>query len=452
MKHLSIAFLLLACVPPALNAAEAPPPNVILIMADDLGYECIGADGGTSYKTPVLDAMAHTGVRFDHCFVQPLCTPTRMQLMTGLYNKRNYVDFGQMDPESFTFAHMMKHAGYATCIVGKWQLGADPNLPSTFGFDEHCLWQHTRRPDRYKNPGLEVNGREVDYSAGEYGPELINTFALDYIERKKDVPFFLYYPMILTHSPYDATPDSTDYHGEKAAKGTGKKRGKNADGIHQHFADMVEFMDKMIGRVNTQLDKLGLRDRTLVIFIGDNGTGAGTRSMMGDRVVIGGKGQMNASGMHVPLIASWPGRIASGKVCADLVDSTDLLPTLCQAASIELPAGKQFDGHSFFPQLLGESGEPREWYYSWYAPRRQFVGEFAATADHKLFSDGRFFDLTSDAAEKNPLKVESLTGDAAKAAKLLEGALAKYADVRPANLDRPAAGAKKNKQAKATDE
>jgi arylsulfatase A len=434
------------------EAKEAKRPNLIFIMADDLGYECIGADGGTSYKTPVLDAMARTGVRFDHCFAQPLCTPTRMQLMTGLYNKRNYVDFGRMDPAAFTFAHLFKQAGYSTCIAGKWQLGTDPNLPSKFGFDEHCLWQHTRRPNRYKNPGLEVNGKEMDYSGGEYGPELVNDFALDFIERKKDVPFFLYYPMILTHSPYDATPDSTDYNNEKVAKGAGKKRGKNAAGINQHFADMVEFMDKLIGRVTAKLDKLGLRDRTLVLFVGDNGTGAGTRSMMGDRVVIGGKGQMNAAGMHVPLIASWPGKIESGKVCSDLVDSTDFLPTICQAAGITLPADKQFDGHSFFPQLRGESGSPRDWYYSWYAPRREFVGEFASTADYKLFRDGRFYDLRNDVAEKKPLAVESLAGDAAQAAKLLEAALAQYADARPASLGKPEKRAKKNNQAKSVDE
>lgn len=441
-----LGAVLLAAVPQLARAADAArPPNVVLIMADDHGYECIGANGGTSYKTPAVDALARTGVRFDHCFSQPLCTPTRMQLMTGLYNKRNYVDFGQMDPQSLTFAHLFKQAGYATCIVGKWQLGADPNLPSKFGFDEHCLWQHTRRPERYKNPGLEVNGKEINYTAGEYGPELVNQFALDFIERKKDVPFLLYYPMILTHSPYDATPDSTDYNASKGGQGTGKKGRQNEPGVNRHFADMVEFMDKMIGRVVARLDQLGLRERTLVIFLGDNGTGGGTRSMMGERVVIGGKGQMNAAGMHVPLVVNWPGKIVSGKVCSDLVDSTDFLPTICQAAGIKLPADKHFDGQSFFPQLLGEPGTPRAWYYSWYAPRRQFVGEFAATADYKLFRDGRFFDLKRDIAQQQPLQVSSLTGEARQAAQLLEAALAQYADARPKRLDVPQKPGKKTK-------
>ena len=144
----------------ARHAAAASRPNIILILADDLGYETIGANGGTSYRTPELDKLAATGVRFTHCFAQPLCTPTRVQLMTGRYNVRNYINFGNMDPQAVTFGNLLKQAGYATCITGKWQLGQDPDLPKKFGFDEYCLWQHTRRPPRYANPGLEINGVE----------------------------------------------------------------------------------------------------------------------------------------------------------------------------------------------------------------------------------------------------------------------------------------------------
>ena len=176
-------------------------PNVILIMADDLGYETIGANGGTSYPTPNLDRLAAGGMRFTHCYVQPLCTPTRVQLMTGRYNVRNYVNFGQMDPQAVTFGNRFKEAGYLTCVAGKWQLGQDPQLPKKFGFDEHCLWQHTRRPPRYVNPGLEINGVAKDFGQGEYGPDLVNEYAIDFIKRHRERPFFLYYPMILTHGP-----------------------------------------------------------------------------------------------------------------------------------------------------------------------------------------------------------------------------------------------------------
>src|SRR5687767_6637842 len=145
-----VSLLLLVFSPSGALAAEreATRPNIILIMADDLGYECIGANGGTSYRTPVLDRLASQGMRFEHCYVQPLCTPTRVQLMTGIYNVRNYVNFGGMDPNATTFANLLKNNGYSTCITGKWQLGQDPRLPQKFGFDEACLWQHTRRPPR----------------------------------------------------------------------------------------------------------------------------------------------------------------------------------------------------------------------------------------------------------------------------------------------------------------
>ena len=171
---LFILLGLIACYSPASLLGAEAKPNLILIMADDLGYETIGANGGTSYKTPNLDKLAATGARFTHCYVQPLCTPTRVQLMTGLYNIRNYINFGNMNPKAVTFANHLKPAGYATCITGKWQLGHDLELPKKFGFDEYCLWQHTRRPARYANPGLEINGVEKNYSSGEYGPDLVN--------------------------------------------------------------------------------------------------------------------------------------------------------------------------------------------------------------------------------------------------------------------------------------
>ena len=202
------------------TAGAADSPNVVLIMADDFGYECVGCNGGTSYKTPNLDRLAADGVRFENCHVQPLCTPTRVQLMTGIYNVRNYVHFGLLDPKQTTFGNLLQGAGYATAVAGKWQLGHSFDLPGHFGFDEHCLWQLTRRPPRYANPGLEINGKEVDYKTGQYGPDLVNDYAVDFIVRHKDKPFFLYYPMMLTHSPYQPTPDSPDWDptamGEKA--------------------------------------------------------------------------------------------------------------------------------------------------------------------------------------------------------------------------------------------
>lgn len=433
----AVAAVLVWVVWPGIVSAAEPPaagtmpvqPNLVLILADDLGYETIGANGGTSYRTPALDRLAATGARFTHCYAQPLCTPTRVQLMTGQSNVRNYIRFGHMDPALITFGNLLKAAGYATGIAGKWQLGRDIELPRKFGFDEACLWQHLRRPPRYANPGLEINGVEKDYVNGEYGPDLVNDFALDFIARHKGRPFFLYYPMLLTHAPYQPTPDSAAWD----PKAIGEEVGRNP----KHFGDMVEYMDKLVGRLLARLDSLGLRSNTLVLFVGDNGTGKGTRSKMGDREVIGGKGTTTAAGMHVPLIASWPGRISGGQVRADLVDSTDFLPTLLEAAGARAPAGLVLDGRSFLPQLRGERGRPREWIYSWYSPRQgtnRTVREFAFDRQYKLYRSGDWYELEADPGEKRPRKLDTLTGEAAAAARRLQGALDQFLGARPAGL------------------
>ena len=425
--HFFIFMLLASGLLP--NVSYGAQPNVVVIMADDLGYETIGANGGTSYRTPVLDQLAASGARFEHCYVQPLCTPTRMQIMTGTYNVRNYVTFGQMDPSLTTFGNLFQSAGYATCIAGKWQLGQDVDLPKKFGFDESCLWQHTRRPPRFANPGLEINGVEKDYSNGEYGPELVNDHARQFITRHKDKPFFLYYPMILTHSPYQPTPDSQTWD----PQAVGEKVNQRAE----HFGDMVEYMDKMVGRVVDTLDEHGLRENTLLIFLGDNGTGKGTKSMMGDRTVVGGKGSTTAAGMHVPCIVSWPAVITLPRVSQDLVDSTDILPTICEAAGISVPAELKIDGRSFLPQLRGEQGNPREWVYCWYSPRGEPLREFTFDQQFKLYRTGEFYDLVGDRDEERPLRVADLKyDDAIAAAKRLQSALDQFADARPAHLPR----------------
>ena len=426
MKLATLFFLLVLGI---VRGSGADRPNIVFILADDLGYETIGSNGGTSYKTPILDGMAAGGMRFTHGYAQPLCTPTRVQLMTGLSNARNYLHFGKMDPKAVTFGNYFQKAGYATCMAGKWQLGGDLDQPKSYGFDEYCLWQHTRRPPRYANPGLEIQGERKDYSHGEYGPDLVNDYALDFIERNKAKPFFLYYPMMLTHDPYQPTPDSKDW--DPKAIG---------EGVHQaaaHFGEMVSYMDKLIGKVLAKLEQCGVRENTLVIFLGDNGTGAGTRSMMGDRVVVGRKGKTVDAGMHVPLIANWPGKIAKGTVCSDLVDTTDFLPTFCEVGGIKVAPTVQGDGRSFYAQMRGEKGHPRDWIYAWYSPRQgesTRVEEFAFNHRYKLYRSGKFFDLGSDLDEKNPLSVGGLMGEAAKAAEILHAALEQFKGARPASL------------------
>ncbi len=419
--------------------ASTRKPNIVLIMADDFGFECITANGGQSYQTPNVDRLAATGMRFEHGHVQPLCTPTRVQLMTGIYNVRNYIEFGAMDKKATTFGHLLKNAGYATAVCGKWQLGQEPDSAQKFGFDESFLWHHMRRTSRYANPGFERNGKPEDYMNGGYGPTVVNDFALDFITRNKDRPFFLYYPMLLTHSPFQATPESPDWN----PKG-GERGGVNV----KHFAGMTNYMDKMVGRVVAKLEALGLRENTLVLFLGDNGTGVDITSTFKGQPYPGGKGRPNARGTHVPMVANWPGRIEPGKVSNDLVGSVDFLPTICEAAGVALPAQLPIDGRSFLPQLLGQKGHPREWLYFWYAPDGgvEAKHEFAMSTQHKLYRDGTFFDLTRDPFEERPLKVAKLSGEYAAAAKKLQAALDQYAKARPAHLLQPMVTAKQQKK------
>jgi len=407
-----ILSLLVCILAVSANAADRRP-NVVLILIDDFGYECVTANGGESYKTPVMDQLAATGVRFEHCHAQPLCTPTRAQLMTGMSNRRNYTHFGHLDPSQKTFGNLLQQAGYATCVTGKWQLKGELQGPGHFGFDEYALWQLTRRPDRYKNPGLEINGELHDYTKNEYGPDLVNDYAIDFITRKKDLPFFLYYPMMLTHSPYDATPDSLDYIESKGSKGEGK-----ANGPLGHFADMVAYTDKLIGKLVAKLEELKLRENTLILILGDNGTGKGTPSRFKGRDVVGGKSTSTMWGTHVPGIGNWLGHFASGKVSSDMIDTTDFLPTICEATSTVIPAELIMDGRSFLPQLRGEKGSPRDGLYVWYnrsgGPTAKF--EFAHDQNHKLYADGSFYNVAKDDLEKSPLAVGTLD-DSAKATK-----------------------------------
>ncbi|MSU47770.1 MAG: arylsulfatase [Opitutus sp.] len=407
----------------AFSADAARRPNVVLILIDDFGYECVTANGGESYRTPVMDKLAATGVRFEQCHAQPLCTPTRVQLMTGLGNRRNYTHFGHLDPTQQTFGNLLKQAGYATCVTGKWQLSHDYPGPAKFGFDEYCLWQLNRRPGRYKNPGLEINGKPFNYAKNEYGPDLVNDYALDFITRKKDAPFFLYYPMMLTHAPYDATPDSADYLAAKSAK---------ARGTIGHFPDMVAYTDKLIGKLVAKLDELHLRDNTLILILGDNGTGRGTPSRFKGRDVVGGKGSSTMWGTHVPAIGNWPGQFANGKICPDLIDTTDFLPTICAATATPIPAAWKPDGRSFLPQLRGEKGQPRDSLYVWYNPSggAKAKYEFAHDARFKLHADGRFFAVDQDDLEKSPLADRTLDATARAAKARLQAVLQQNAGPR----------------------
>jgi arylsulfatase A len=359
----------------AMSVVAQNRPNVVLIMADDMGYEALSVNGSESCKSPNLDKLAATGIRFTNCFANPICTPSRAKIMTGQYNVRNYVKFGLLDRGQTTFAHQLKAAGYATAIAGKWQLGNEADAPQHFGFAQSCLWQHTRsgrsKQDgktidrRFVNPMLEFNGVERDYVEGEYGPQVCADFVCDFIDANKDKPFLVYYPMILTHCPFDPTPDSTDWDPKRL--GSTSYKGDRND-PQRHFRDMVAYADKLVGQIVEQLEKSGVRDNTLLVFTGDNGTDKPIVTPWNGTKVVGGKGSMTDAGTRVPFIASWPAGIEQGgRVVEDLVEFSDLLPTLCEVTGADLPANYPGDGVSIVPVLQNKaSARKKDWIYIWY--------------------------------------------------------------------------------------
>jgi len=383
-------------------------PNIVLIMADDLGYECLGCDGGTSYATPNLDRLADAGLRFRYCFSQPLCTPSRVQLMTGKYNYRNYTAFGILKKGEKTFANIFQEAGYKTGIAGKWQLYGSTDqkalkgtgtLPHEAGFDEFCLWQIDLRGSRYADPIIYYNSLTPDTLTGKYGPDIFMAFIEDFLTRHRQKPFFLYYPMVLPHAPHMPTPDSPEWK-------TNRYKRDN-----RFFADMVAYVDKNVGLIIQKLDELGLRSNTLVIFTGDNGTNRAIVSMMGDKAVHGGKGLTLLTGTHVPLIMNWPGHIAGGQVSEKYVDFTDFLPTLLDVADVHKPDDFFTDGHSIARLIEGKHMSGRKWVYCYYDPKwaKFKYARFVYTPFYKLYDDGRFINLTTDEMEKHPLPADSLS-------------------------------------------
>jgi arylsulfatase A len=406
---------------PELASADGERPNILLILADDLGREALGCYGGLDYQTPNLDQMAADGVRFEHCYGTPLCSPSRVELMTGKYNFRNYVKFGLLDPNEKTFGHLLREAGYKTCIGGKWQLGGEltDNFAQKYGFDEYCLWQFSKRGNRYGNPLLEQNGKALDGTQGKYGPDVVNDFISDFMSRNKTAPFFAYYPMMLTHDPFLPTPDSADWDAGKATEDSAND--------NRYFKDMVQYMDKLLGKLFKKMDEIGVRKNTLVLFTTDNGT-MGIRSKTKTGIVNGGKGRLSEAGAHLPLIAHWPGVTPKGKVLSDLVDFSDVLPTLTEASKSKLPGSFKVDGRSFLPQLQGKAGTPRDWAFCYYDPQQsgaQQRGAFACTQRFKLFHDGRMYDLQKDPKENQTLPEKLTDPEAVAARELLSKAFEK---------------------------
>ena len=204
------------------QVTAAERPNIVLVMADDVSWEAFGCYGAEDYETPNIDALAAKGIRFEHCYSTPICTPSRVMIMTGKYNFRNYTHFGYLNPQEKTFGNLLQEAGYRTAVAGKWQLnglynnlpGYDDNTrPFKVGFDEYCLWQLTKGKqvgERFWSPPLEQNGKFIsaEENNGKYGPDIFCDFICDFMHRNREQTFFAYYPMVLVHDPFVPTPDT----------------------------------------------------------------------------------------------------------------------------------------------------------------------------------------------------------------------------------------------------
>jgi arylsulfatase A len=391
---LHASLLLAALMIPAL-AVAVENPNIVIILADDLGVECLSAYGGTTHKTPNIDKLAKESMRFTRCFSNPFCSPSRASLLTGRYPFKHGLitvldtkdkEEVHVHPDQPSFARQLKQAGYATELAGKWHISLEHrhNTINAFGFDHYQTWRifdnKGDKTTRYWTPHLIRDGAVIaDRIKDRYGPDVDLEFHLDFIKSSvaKKQSFLAYYTPCLPHFPWEPTPDSEDrsYRQPK----TGHK------GDPKYFPDMLAYLDKHVGRIMGTLDELGIADNSIVFFLADNGTDRALTHTWGEgKKIRGGKGTMTDRGTHVPLLVRWPGHIKAGSVSDDLVDFSDLFPTLCELTNAPLPEA-ELHGRSFAPRLLGKPGKPREWVHIQHEGNRQVRnGEFMLNNKNEL--------------------------------------------------------------------
>lgn len=388
----------------AVHGAAVSRPNIIFILADDLGIGDVSCYGADSVKTPHIDALARGGTRYDNAYTVPLCGPSRAAILTGRYAFRtgatNQDRTKLMTAEGETMMPaILKTAGYTSSAIGKW--GQLPLGPAEFGFDEHLkfngsgtYWNTQERGKTYL-----VNGKTVPLRDKEYLPDVMHRLAVDFITRHRDDPFYLYYSLSHVHTDILPTPDS-------------------APGSKDLYADNITYMDKLVGQLVAELDRLKLREKTLIIFFGDNGTATayGNRATIRGRRLSGEKGSMLEGGALVPMIANWPGTVPAGRTSTDLIDSTDFVPTFAELGGAKLPTKIQIDGHSFAPQLRGGKGQPRDWVFIELA--RQW---YVRSTGWKLNQAGELFDMSGAPFEEKLVPADS-TNPAAVAGRRRLGA------------------------------
>ncbi|MCA9147051.1 MAG: FAD-dependent oxidoreductase, partial [Planctomycetales bacterium] len=366
-------------------------PNILLLFADDLGYEALGCYGGSDFTTPHLDRLATQGMRFSRAYTSPVCTPSRMSLYTGTYASRHRhfdvlpVHLGTKQAVDFrnrwtTYPQLLRQAGYLTSVTGKWQLAAlefHPDHCRDAGFDSWCVWQIWRqgaKTTRYWEPCFNHDGRVRDDIASRFGPDVLADYVIDQmraaVEAKR--PFYIHHNMLLPHWPIIETPDD------------------KAGGEQASLSNMIAYMDKLCGRILGEVDQLGIADNTIVIFMGDNGTDSKTPRTTAAGEVKGGKTDLNDAGTHIPLIVRQTGRIEAGVVADDLIDMADLFPTICELAGVEVRSDVRLDGVSFASRLDGGQPSPRQWVTGGiHGNVSLFDGQWRVTAGSNRIFDAR---------------------------------------------------------------
>jgi len=441
--YICIALLPLTVMATKVNAQTRQKPNIILILADDVGYKSLTCNGGNLYATPNINKLAKDGMRFTECYASATCSPSRFMLLTGKYNFRNYTEWGNMRPSEHTIGNMLKDAGYKTAYYGKWQLNGGDASVHAFGFDNYCIWNvfdkdADEKGRKYKSPELYTNGKFISDSLvqNKYSEDILADSILDFMKNNKSKPFFIYYSMLLAHAPFQPTPDDPDYADWESANKSDT----------QYFKSMMKYMDKNVAKIINRVKSLGIEDNTVILFAGDNGTPNEISDYReGNKLIEGGKGSTKGAGIHVPFIAYWPGKITPGAVNKDLIGFVDFLPTLAGIANTPLPDYGPLDGISFYPRLINQAGTPRDWLFCDYNP---LSGEgtfkrWAQTKQYKLYdTSGKkttrlFYDIINDPNERHPIPDSLLTEQQTAIRRKLLNAIKMYVAEGTAILETP---------------
>jgi len=345
------------------------PPNVLLILADDLSAKELSCHGNDTIHTPRIDALGRSGVQFRTAWSAPLCGPSRAQMQTGKYAyQTGYFDNTIRPKTPFYRSHLtlgaaMKQRGYRTAMYGKIHHGGDPR---EYGFDEYCAaryWEGYDGPNQalgpptrgmyaiqwYWHPGLVHNGQGIPTTPDQFGPDIEARMIREFMTAHREDPFFIYWPTNLIHMEHFA-PNGWRYADVPEMDEHGRPTGRKVKGSTK---STTEYLDHLVGTLVDHLEGLGLRENTVVFFVGDNGTAEYGKNRLESEKAI-----------HVPFVVNGPGLVESLGPRDELVDLTDVLPTLADLAGKPLPAEGGFDGHSFAPLLRGEPFVPREWIFA----------------------------------------------------------------------------------------